>query len=103
MTTISEGDTLYLDCDAIEPTTNVKWLSPEEVVVSNETIFMIMNIQRSAAGIYTCVAKVYGTTRNSTVNVIVQSECHYSVNLYMHVQKVMCEEEELGKFVYIHS
>ena len=42
---------------------------------------MIMTIQRSAAGIYTCEAihKVHGTTRNSTVNVIVQSECHNSM------------------------
>ena len=60
-----------------------------------------MNIQRSAAGIFTCEAthKVHGTTRNSTVNVIVQSEYHYS----MYIQNVICEKGELGtRYVYIN-
>ena len=101
MTTINEGDILYLDCDAIGSNINVMWLSPEGVVVSNEMSLVIMNIQRSAAGIYTCVAthKFHGSTRNSTVNVIVQCECYYSVYLYMY--SVICEEGELETCVHV--
>ena len=83
MTTLSEGDTLYLECDASNsrPRPMVEWFSPEGVVVSNERILEIMNIQRSAAGIYTCVAiHIFSeATMNSTVNVIVQCECHDSI------------------------
>ena len=84
MTTLNEGDTLYLDC--IKRHASIKWFSPEGVVVSNERILIMMNIRRSAAGIYICEAthKIYGTTRNSTVNVIVQCECHNSMfDIYM--------------------
>ena len=51
-------------------------MSPEVVNVSNWRILEIMNIQRSAAGIYTCVATypISGATMNSTVNVTVQCE-----------------------------
>ena len=80
-TTLNEGDTLYLDCDAstLKPRATVKWFSPERVVVSNGKILEIMNIQRSAAGIYTCVAtRVRILTTNITVNVTVQCECHDS-------------------------
>ena len=104
MTTINEGDTLYLDCDAIDPIINVMWLSPEGIVVSNEMNLVIMNIQRSAAGTYTCEAthKIHGTTRNSTVNVTVQCECLYSVYLYNYTcTKVVCEEGELGTSVHV--
>ena len=48
--TSSKINSLDLDC-AIEPYANVKWFSPEGVVLSNGRILMIMNIQRSAAGI----------------------------------------------------
>ena len=68
-----------MDCDTSQlkiPTT-VQWLSPEGVVASNESILEIMNIQRSAAGIYTCVVThpLSRATMNSTVNVTVQCEC----------------------------
>ena len=80
MTTINEGDSLYLDCDASNsiPHASVEWLGPEGVKVNNGRILEIINIQRSAAGIYTCVAThpIYRATMNSTVNVIVQCECH---------------------------
>ena len=79
MTTLNEGDTLYLDCDAstLKPRARVKWLSPERVVVSNGRILEILNIQRSAAGIYTCEAtRARILTTNITVNVTVQCECH---------------------------
>ena len=101
MTTINEGDTLYLNCDAIGSNINVMWLRPEGVVVSNEMSLVIMNIQRSAAGIYTCVAThtIHGSTRNSTVNVIVQCECYYSVYFYMY--SVICEEGELETCVHV--
>ena len=80
-TTLNEGDTLYLDCDTSNSTfhLSVKWFSHEGVVVSNERILEIMNIQRSATGIYTCVAThpLIEDTMNSTVTVTVQCECYY--------------------------
>ena len=96
-TTINEGHTLDLDCDASNsiPHASVEWLSPEGINVSNERILEIMNIQRSAAGIYTCVATypISGATMNSTVNVTVQCECHdactYKIIIYIH-KKVIC-------------
>ena len=88
-TTINEGDTLDLVCDVSSTIryATVKWFSPEGVVVSNEMNIVIMNIQRNAAGIYTCEAThtIHETTMNSTVNVTVQRESHdsmFSINLY---------------------
>ena len=78
MTTLNEGDTLYLDCDTSNsrPRPSVEWLSPERVVVGITRDLEIMNIQRSAAGIYTCAAMLHsGATMISTVNVTVQREC----------------------------
>ena len=81
MTTLNEGDTLYLDCDTSNsrPCPSVEWFSPEGVNISNNRLLVIMNIQRSAAGIYTCVAtrSLSKDTINTTVNVTVQCECHY--------------------------
>ena len=87
MTTLNEGDTLDLDCDTSNSRPrrpSVEWLSPEGVTVSNGRILEIMNIQGSAAGIYTCIAThtVHGTTMNSTVNVTVQCECHHCMYIY---------------------
>ena len=85
-TTLNEGDTLYLDCDAstLKPRATVKWFNPERVVVSNGRILEIMNISRSAAGIYTCVAsRVRILTSNITVNVTVQCECHKDIYGYI--------------------
>ena len=79
ITTLNEGDTLYLDCDTSNHLgITLKWLSPEGVVDSNERTLEIMNIQESAAGTYTCVVIrfVTGATINSTaVNVTVQCKC----------------------------
>ena len=79
-TTLTEGDTLHLDCDTsqLRIPASVRWLSPEGVVANNESILEIMNIQRSAAGIYTCVAKhlFSRATMNSSVNITVQCECY---------------------------
>ena len=87
MTTLNEGDTLYLYCDTSNsrPRPSVEWMSPERVVVSNERILEIMNIQRSAAGVYTCVAThtIRGTTKKSTVNVTVQCECNSTKRICM--------------------
>ena len=82
MATLNEGDTLYLDCDTSNsrPRPSVEWLSPEGVMISVTRDLEIMNIRRSAAGIYTCVAILRsGATMNSTVNVTVQCECHDSI------------------------
>ena len=78
-TTLNEGDTLDLDCDASNHRLGItlKWLSPEGSVISNERTLEIMNIQGSGAGIYTCVVTrpLSGATTNSTVNVNVQCKC----------------------------
>ena len=83
MTTLNEGDTLYLECDTSnsKPRPTMEWFSPGGVNSTNERIIEIMNIQRSAAGIYTCVAThiFSGATMNSTVNVVVQCECSDSI------------------------
>ena len=69
-----------MKCDTTIPA-NVEWLSPEGVVVSNESILEIMNIQMSAAGTYTCVSAnpLSGATINNTVNVTVQCEYYESI------------------------
>ena len=83
MTTLNEGDTLHLKCDASNsrPLPILKWFSPEGVIIGTAGNLEIMNIQRSAAGIYTCVATQLqsGDAMNSTVNVTVQCECHDSM------------------------
>ena len=82
MTTLNEGDTLDLDCDTSNsrPRTIVEWFSPEGIMISITRDLEIMNIQRSAAGIYTCVTiSRSGATMSSTVNVTLQCECHDSI------------------------
>ena len=96
MTTINEGDTLYLDCDASNSSNSrpsVKWLSPEGVVVSDNMTLEIMNIQRSAAGLYTCVAThpIHRATMNSTVNVTVKCECRDVYKIIFACTKKVCE------------
>ena len=61
-------------------------------MISNQRTLEIMNIQRSAAGIYTCVAiSRSGATMNSTVNVTVQCECHDSIMQLVHANiKLLC-------------
>ena len=79
----------------------MEWLSPEGVVLSNDTTLEIMNIQRNATGIYTCVAThpLSGATMNSTVNVTVQCECMhvmmYIQNYFTCTKNVICVEGEL--------
>ena len=76
-TTLDEGDTLHLDCDAstLRHDASVKWLSPEGAVISKKRILEIVNIQRSAAGMYTCVATRHRIlTTTISVNVTVQCE-----------------------------
>ena len=77
----------------------MEWLSPEGDVVSNDTTLAIMNIQRSAAGIYTCVGThpISGAAMNSTVNVTVQCECRdvYKI-IFACTENVMCVKGELG-------
>ena len=94
MTTLNEGDTLYLDCDTSNsrPRPSVEWFSPEGVNISNDRFLESMNIQRSAAGIYTCVTiSRSGATMNSTVNVAVQCECYDSMyEACTCTQKLFC-------------
>ena len=87
MTTLNEGDTLYLNCDTSNsrPRPSVEWFSPEGVMISITRDPEIMNIQRSDAGIYTCVTlSRFGATMNSTVNVTVQCKCHDSTMKLVH-------------------
>ena len=77
-TTLNEGDTLDLDCDVStsSPLPSVQWFSPQGDLISNSSDLEIMNIQRTAMGVYTCVATQSGATLNISVNVIVQCECY---------------------------
>ena len=105
-TTLNEGDTLYLDCDASNsrPLPSVKWFSPEGVNVSNDRFLESMNIQRSAAGIYTCLAiSRSGATMNSTVNVIVQCKCYDSMYETCTCAQMFIEETgECDFYQYMH-
>ena len=63
-----------LNCDASNsaPLSSVQWLNPQ----STDRYLVIVNIQRNAAGVYTCVATSNdGEIMNSTANIIVQCEC----------------------------
>ena len=77
-TTLNEGDTLDLDCDVStsSPLPSVQWFSPQGDLISESSDLEIMNIQRSAMGVYTCVATQSEATLNISVNVIVQCECY---------------------------
>ena len=72
-----------MDCDASNsgPLPSVQWLNPQGVEASNDRLLDIEDIQRDAAGVYTCVATSNdGETMNSTANVIVQCE-HACINV----------------------
>ena len=110
-TTLSKGDTLYLNCDTSNsrPRPSVEWFSPEGIMISITRDLEIMNIQRSAAGIYTCVALLrYGATMNSTVNVTVQCECYDSMYEACTCIQVFClyrgnkETGECDLYQYMH-
>ena len=94
MTTLNEGDTLYLICDASNsrPPPIVVWFSSEGVIISTFGSLEIMNIQRSAARIYTCVATQLnsGDTMNSTVNVTVQCKCPNSMYETCTCAQLLC-------------
>ena len=85
-TTLSEGDTLDLDCDVStsSPLPSVQWFSPQGNLISNSSDLQIMDIQRDKAGMYTCIAThLYsGATLNSTVNVTVLCQCMYYTSDY---------------------
>ena len=75
-TTLNEGDTLDLVCDITtsSPLPSTEWFSPQGYMISNSQHLEIINIQRSAMGIYTCLATQFGATLNITVNVTVLCE-----------------------------
>ena len=77
VTTVNEGDTLTLDCDASNsrPSPSVAWFDPEGEMVSDSRALMIENILRDATGTYSCVASESGATMTSSVTVTVQCEC----------------------------
>ena len=73
-----------MDCDASNsgPLPSVQWLNPQGGVASISRDLEIEDIQRDAAGVYTCVATSADgeETLNSSVNVIVQCE-HACINV----------------------
>ena len=78
-----------MDCDTSNssPLPSVQWLNPQGVMIENDRSLEIKDIQRDAAGVYTCIAtSLDGETLNITVNVTVQCEyeteklCVYNVN-----------------------
>ena len=66
---------------------------------------MIMNIQESAAGIYTCVAthSTSGATMNSTVNIFVQCERHDVYNNILYAQKMWRRIKNHVGIIYIRA
>ena len=77
VTTVNEGDTLTLDCDASNsrPNPSVSWLNPQGETVSFSRALMTENTPRDATGTYSCVASESGATMTSSVNVTMQCEC----------------------------
>ena len=78
VTVINEGSTLDLDCDTSNsrPIPSVEWFNPDGDLISNSRQLRIMDIQQSAAGMYTCVATQSRATMSSSVNVTVQCKSH---------------------------
>ena len=67
-----------MDCDASNsgPLPSVHWLNPQRGVASISRDLEIEDIQRDAAGVYTCVAiSDDGETMNSTADVIIKCVC----------------------------
>ena len=76
-TTLDEGDTLDLDCniDTSSPLPSAEWFGPQGDMISNDRNLEIMDIQRSAMGVYTCIiTSHFGSTLNVSVNVTVLRE-----------------------------
>ena len=81
-TTVTEGSTLQLDCNASNsvPQPTVQWVGLAGVVIRDGGDLEIRNISRNMTGTYTCVATQTTTnaTMNSTASVVVQ--CKHSIN-----------------------
>ena len=79
VTTVNEGDTLELNCDASNsrPLSPVKWFSPDGESVSNVAQLKIFNITRNLAGNYTCVVThiISGDTMSSSAYITILCEC----------------------------
>ena len=79
VTTVNEGDTLELNCDASNsrPLPRIKWLSPDGESVSNVAQLKIVNITRTLAGNYTCIAThiISGDTMSSSAYITILCEC----------------------------
>ena len=78
VTTVNEGDTLELNCDASNsrPLPPVKWLSPDGESVSNVAQLKIVNITRTLSGDYTCIAThiISGNTMSSSAYITILCE-----------------------------
>ena len=78
-TTVNEGDTLNLSCDASNsrPLPPVKWLSPDGNLISNNSQLTIAHITRTLAGNYTCIAThiISGATMSSSAYITILCEC----------------------------
>ena len=79
VTTVNEGDTLELSCDSSNsrPLPPVKWFSPDGESVSNVAQLKIVNIARTLAGDYTCIAThiISGDTMSSSAYITILCEC----------------------------
>ena len=79
VTTVNEGDTLELSCDSSNsrPLPPIKWFSPDGESVSNVAQLKIVNITRTLAGNYTCIATnvLSGNTMSSSAYITILCEC----------------------------
>ena len=78
-TTVNEGDTLELSCDASNsrPLPPVKWLSPDGNFITNNAQLRIAHITRTLAGNYTCIATnvLSGDTMSISAYITILCEC----------------------------
>ena len=79
VTTVNEGDTLELNCDASNsrPLPPVKWFSPDGNLISNNSQLTIVNITRTLAGNYTCIATnvLSGDTMRISAYITILRKC----------------------------
>ena len=87
--TVDEGDTLSLDCDAAnsQPLPSVEWFTPDATSISITRTLEIPAISRNQAGDYMCVAtdSLSETQESSTVLVTVNGEGYGGTCTYLTV------------------
>ena len=93
LTVVNETDTLMLLCDTSQsaPVPSPSWLDPNGTEVSTVASLVIENMNRSQAGLYTCVIVQGLNELSANVTVTVQCKSLHVQCISLHVQcNCMC-------------